>query len=167
MADRSHLAGGTRAQRLRGEGGAALLEFALVAPLLFLLLYAIAAYGMALAVKHSVTQAAADAARAAVPVVQDLPAEAGPSAAAVHQADVDLQWLGGTDPCDQAGFSCTTSILSPCPDSGSATNCLRVTVTYDYQDHPIVPSLPGFGLFLPASLSSSSTPLLAGPDPSS
>lgn len=136
-------------------------------PLLVLFLYGIAAYGMVLAVKHSVTQAAADAARAAVPVVQDLPGETGPSAAAVHQADADLQWLGGQDPCDRSGFTCSTTVLSPCPDSGSGTNCLEVTVTYDYQDHPVVPSLPGFGLFLPARLSSSTTTLLAGPLPSS
>lgn len=167
MAPRWHPAGGTRTQRLRGEGGAALLEFALVAPLLFLFLYAIVAYGMALAVKHSVTQAAADAARAAVPVVQDLPDETGPATAALHQADTDLQWLGGADACGQPDFTCSTSVLSPCPGSGSGTNCLAVTVTYNYDAHPIVPSLPGFGLFLPATLSSSTTTLLAGPDPSS
>ena len=154
-------------RRGRGQGGAALLEFALVAPLLFLFLYAIVAYGMVLAVKHAVTQAAADAARAAVPVTQDLPAESGPSGTALAQANVDLNWLGGTNACSQPGFSCTTSVLSPCPGSGSSTNCLQVTVRYDYVDHPIVPSLPGLGLILPDSLQSSTTTLLAGPVASS
>lgn len=152
-----------RGQRGKGDRGAALLEFALVAPLFILLLYAIVAYGAVLAVKHSLTQAAADAARAAVPVSQDLPAESGPSQTAVNQASVDLNWLGGNDACHQPGFSCTTSVISPCPGSGSSTNCLAVTITYDYGSHPVVPSLPGFGLFLPEALRSSTTTLLAGP----
>lgn len=155
-------AGPGRPGRAAGERGAALVEFTLVAPLLFLFLYAIAAYGMVLAVKHGVTQAAADAARAAVPVAQDLPAESGPSQVARDQASVDLKWLGGTNACSQPGFSCTTKVLSPCPNSAASTNCLEVTVTYDYGDHPVIPSLPGFGLFLPSTLQSSTTTLLAG-----
>lgn len=154
--------GGGR-RRGHGQNGAALLEFALVAPLLFLFLYAIVAYGMVLVVQHSVTQAAADAARAAVPVTQDLPADSGPAQTALDQADIDLKWLGGASACSRPGFSCTTSVLAPCPDSGSNTRCLEVTVTYDYERHPIIPSLPGLGLILPSTLHASTTTLLAGP----
>lgn len=157
---------GRNIPRGRGERGAALLEFALVAPLLLLFLYAIAAYGMVLAVKHGVTQAAADAARAAVPVTQDLPAESGPSAAAITQANLDLKWLGGNNPCNQAAFTCTATPVA-CPGSTPSSYCLQVTVKYDYQDYPVIPSLPGFGLFLPSSLSSSTTMLLSGPVPGS
>lgn len=154
--------GGDR-RRGKGEGGAALLEFALVAPLLFLFLYAIVAYGMVLVVQHGVTQAAADAARAAVPVSQDLPSDSGPSQTALDQANVDLKWLGGTNACSQPGFSCTTSVEAPCPDSGSNTRCLEVTITYDYEQRPLIPSLPGLGLILPSTLRSSTTTLLSGP----
>lgn len=154
---------GRHGWRGKGEAGAALLEFALVAPLLFLFLYAIVAYGMVLVVQHSVTQAAADAARAAVPVSQDLPADSGPSQTALDQANVDLKWLGGANACGQPGFTCTTSVEAPCPGSGSTTRCLEVTVTYDYGDRPLIPSLPGLGLILPSTLHASTTTLLSGP----
>jgi Flp pilus assembly protein TadG len=46
--------------------GTSALEFALVAPLFFLVLFTIIAYGVYLSVTHSVQQIAADAARTAV-----------------------------------------------------------------------------------------------------
>src|SRR6266571_3825611 len=53
--------------RLRhDQRGAAALEFALVAPLLMFLIYGAVSYGIVLSVKHVMTEAAAEGARAAI-----------------------------------------------------------------------------------------------------
>ncbi|MHB1487568.1 MAG: TadE family protein [Acidimicrobiales bacterium] len=155
-------------RRLRGEGGAALVEFALVMPLLIALLYGIVSFGVALAVKQSITQAASDAARAAVPFPQNNdPTEAGPSGAAVGQATNTLGWIlgsGGTCGNNSAGITCTTSVAT-CPNEPNQNNCLTVTVTDNYKDHPIIPNLPLLGFLLPSTISSTTTSLLAGSSP--
>jgi Flp pilus assembly protein TadG len=50
----------------RGTGGAAALEFALVAPILFAFLFGIMVFGYAFALQNSLQELAADAARATV-----------------------------------------------------------------------------------------------------
>lgn len=161
-----------RRRRLGGEHGAALVEFALVVPLLIALLYGIVSFGVALAVKQSITQAASDAARAAVPYPQNNdPSEVGPVGAATGQATNTLKWIlnsGGT--CDSnpssnsAGLTCTATVV-PCPNQPSQNNCMTVTVSDDYKNHPIVPNLPLLGLLLPNTISSTTTSLLAGSNP--
>jgi len=142
----------------REERGSVLLEFAIVAPLLVLLLYGIVAFGFVMAVKHSVTQAAADGARAAVPVAQTGTA---PTQAALAQADNAIHWLGQ---CNAGGITCTTTVAQ-CPNEPQGWNCLTMNVSYDYRDHPVIPSLPGLGLVLPSTIPASTTTLLAGSSP--
>ena len=50
----------------RNREGTSALEFAIIAPLFFLVLFSLVAYGIYLGVAHSVQQIAADAARTAV-----------------------------------------------------------------------------------------------------
>ncbi|MDX3925382.1 MAG: pilus assembly protein [Shinella sp.] len=50
----------------RNREGASALEFAIIAPLFFLVLFSLIAYGIYLGVAHSVQQIASDAARTAV-----------------------------------------------------------------------------------------------------
>jgi Flp pilus assembly protein TadG len=50
----------------RDQGGAAAIEFAIVAPLFILILMSLIGYGIYLGVAHSVQQLAADAARASI-----------------------------------------------------------------------------------------------------
>jgi hypothetical protein len=40
---------------------------------------------------------------------------------------------------------------------GSARDCIRVTVSYPYRDHSLIPSVPGLGILLPSRLSYSAT----------
>ena len=54
-----------RNRRRRSESGAAAVEFALVLPLLMLLLFGIISYGVMLSFRQSLSQAAAEGARAA------------------------------------------------------------------------------------------------------
>ena len=51
---------GTRRRARRDQRGAAILEFALVAPLFFLVILGLVTFGMILAKKQSITNAAAD-----------------------------------------------------------------------------------------------------------
>ena len=62
-----------RPRRLRrDQTGAAAVEFVLVAIPLFFILYGLIAFGMMLALKQSVTNAAAEGARAVVGVIDEL-----------------------------------------------------------------------------------------------
>jgi Flp pilus assembly protein TadG len=54
-----------RASRHRAEGGAAAVEFALVAPLLLLLVFGVISYGYMLSFRQALSQGAAEGARAA------------------------------------------------------------------------------------------------------
>ena len=144
-----------RTRRCRGEDGAALVEFSLVVGLLMLFLYGIIAFGLSLAVKESVTQAAADAARAGM-TAKD------PVGAANSAVDNAIGWLGK---CGDGSFNCDASIITantPGCDN-STNNCIRVKVTYDWKDHPVVPNLPGLGLILPDSIPAQSVDELAHP----
>ena len=65
----AHARSGLR--RERGESGAALVEFALVIGLFMLILYGLISYGMIMATKQRVTNAASEAARSAVGEAND------------------------------------------------------------------------------------------------
>jgi Flp pilus assembly protein TadG len=136
------------ARRVRRERGAAAVEFAILVPLLLLLIFGIISYGVMLAFRQSLSQAASEAARAAV---------GAPSAQvnAVAQSAVKgaLDTYGKS--CS-AGVACTISTPAPCAGD-SSHNCVQVTVTYPYRGNPIVPTVPGLGFTLPATLSFTSS----------
>ena len=128
-----------------------MLEMALAVPLLLLFLYGVIACGAYLAAEHTMVQAAADGARAAVPA-------ASPSTAALDQASTSLSWLGQ---CNQNGITCTATPTTGACSAAVSTPCITVAVSYDYADHPLVPELPGIGLILPSTIKASTTTLLA------
>lgn len=148
---RDRPAPGTAGARLRfgrfGQDGAALVEFSIVVGFLLLLLYGIIAFGLALAVKESVTEAASDGARAAVPAATG----SGAEAAAQGAVDNAIAWLGK---CGDGAFTCSTSVLSPGTSgcTNSANSCIQVEVSYDWKDHAVIPNLPGIGLLLPNTI---------------
>lgn len=136
-----------------------------MASLLFLLLFGIITFGLLLAVRQTVTQAAAEGARAAIPIAYTfLEADAGdgapPVVAAREQAERSAEWIGRT--CDSAdadgdGMSCDAE-LHDCdvdaaayvgPNDPDAPDCLTVTVVVDNDDHPIVAPVPLLSRFLP------------------
>jgi Flp pilus assembly protein TadG len=141
----------------RDERGAEMIEFAIVVVLLIALLYGIITYGLILAAQATVTQAAADAARAG------LVASATAKATAEEEAANDLGWMNkGTcyqpdvPPSGLGSASATTTCVAseaPCP-SNSSIQCLSVTVKYNYSSNPLFPELPGLGLITPSTISS-------------
>ncbi len=130
----AHARSGLR--RERGESGAALVEFALVIGLFMLILYGLISYGMIMATKQRVTNAASEAARSAVGQTSD--------AAAIATATTRVNALlsGGS----YAPVPVVTT--APC---GSHT-CVKVKITWDYKNHPVVPPAPGIGLFTPDNI---------------
>lgn len=130
-------------QRLRGDDGAAAVEFALVVVPLMTLVLGVLAYGFMLSFRQSVSQAAAEGARAA--------AVAPPSSDrnAIAFAAISAA-MGKT--CNAAGTYLTCSTAQP---AGCA--CLAVTVSYAYKADPTKPVFLGLGLVIPTSLDYTAT----------
>lgn len=149
-----------RIQRGRGLGwrdqrGAALVEFSLVVVLFFVLLYGIVAYGLMLALKQSVTNAANEGARAAIGgSVQD----------SYQAASGGLGWLGpkccrSDDPSLTPQTAAAPLKINPvqalCPGApAGGPQCVTVTIAYDFAGSPLLPPLPGFGLAFPETITS-------------
>jgi len=122
-----------RRYRRGDESGAALVEFALVIGLFMLVLYGLISYGMIMATKQRVTNAASEAARSAVGEANDA------DAITVATARVNSLLSGSagkytpvvtTEPC--------AGVIPPSPP----TSCVKVKITWDWKNHPVVPPAP-------------------------
>ena len=138
-----------------------MVEFAFVVLLLIARLYGIISYGLVLAAQSTLTQAAADAARSGI---------VSPSSAvttAEGQAANDVGWMGKGcyEPdvlgSDSAPITCKAATAS-CPSNATNT-CLTVTVTYNYASSPLFPELPGLGVIMPSTISSTNVLQMSTP----
>lgn len=123
------------------------MEFALVAPLFILFIYAVAVFGILLSTKNSITHAAAEGARSALSV-SDLPAatlDARRISEATTSAGNSLSGTLGShyDPSD------VSASIAGCDSPADTHKCITVTITYPWQSDPIVPLAPGMGLVTP------------------
>jgi Flp pilus assembly protein TadG len=143
-----------RSRRRPDQRGAAAIEFALVmVPVLYLLLGVIT-WGYILAFRQTMSQGAAEGARAAAVVPPGFTSEQqlASARAAVSEA---LHSYGLT--CTEAGLmngsvsvgACTVSIATCANDADH--NCVSVTVDYSYGRHPLVP-VPGLSVATPSEL---------------
>lgn len=124
-----------------------LIEFAFVFALFVFILYALIAFGMALALKHSVTHSAAEGARAAVGVIDDpLTGNDERVTVATDEAKASLNWIGA-DKIDATTIDATVG-------SCGGNECMTVKITYPYKDKPMVPEAPGLGLMTPDEMTS-------------
>ena len=138
----------------RNESGAAAVEFAIVAIPFFLLLYGLIVFGMALAVKQSVTNAAAEGARSAVGYTTDSSAA---KTKALTTALARLNWLGSNIQSSDVTVSFYNTSTSSCgsstPPSGQTwTICVAIDVPYKARE--IVPLVPIVSGVTPAHLRS-------------
>jgi hypothetical protein len=142
-----------RMHRAKSEDGAVLIEFAFVFALFVFILYALVAFGAALALKQSVTHAAAEGARAAVGVVDD-PGTTDDERVekALDEVRASLDWIGpdkySDDDVDARVDRCRPSSLT------DTSSCMFVDITYPYKDKPVVPPSPGLGVVMPETMSS-------------
>lgn len=136
--------------RRREDRGAAAVEFALIAPLLMLLVFGIISYGYMLSFRQAISQGAAEGARAgAVWAAAYSPSQdASRQAAALAGINAALASYGVS--CT-SGATCTVTI-DPCQ---TTARCVNVTVTYGYAARPLTPKIPLVPL--PDTLSFTST----------
>ncbi len=125
------------------------MEFAFVSLLLMFLIYGIAAFGILLSTKNTITHAASEGARSALSV-SDLPtATANTRRIDQVKATVakDLAWMGSNyDPAD------VNAAIGNCSASDT-TQCITVTITYPWSTRPLIPMAPGMGLAMPNTVS--------------
>lgn len=128
--------------------GSTAVEFALVFPLLFAMIYGLAAFSLIFVAKQSLTLAAEEGARAALNYQSASNAQAALAArgqSACATASNAVAWLGGGSRC--------TAEAQPCSYDASM-DCIAVTLTYDYAARPLVPALPLLDIALPNTLTS-------------
>ena len=130
-----------------------MLELAIVAPIFFFILYALIAFGMALALKQSVTNAAAEGARATIGVVDDAATVAVDERVA-NARSVALGRLGWLSSSQQASLTVNPTV-APCT-AGPGT-CITVQVSYPYNTNPLVPPAPLIAQIQPKTVSSTAT----------
>jgi Flp pilus assembly protein TadG len=142
----------TRARRGRGDDGAALVEFALIAVLLATLVFGIINFGFLLSFKQDMTRAAAEGARAGAVAPDPLNAVA----AATSATNEAVEGFGKA--CGEGGMTCTISPATfDCDGIGAGTaKCVEVTLEYDYKDHPLLPDFPIISAFMPDQVSATS-----------
>lgn len=123
----------------RDQSGAAAVEFALVVGLFVFILYGLVAFGMVLATKQRVTNAAAEGARAAVGSAN--------ATEAVNAATARVLAAG-------LPVGAYTPVYSTAPCGTSGNECITVKITYDLDTNPVIPPAPGLGLVMPPKMSS-------------
>jgi len=140
--------------RRRSDDGASAVEFALVVPLLLLLLFGIISYGVMLSFRQTLSQAAAEGARAAA--VTFVKADKQTAGYSAIQGALDSFGTTCTSGVLRKGSTsvgtCTVTAPGPCTPVAVGVECVTVTLSYDYRDHPIVPSFPGVGYVMPSVL---------------
>lgn len=142
----------TPSRRARGDSGAALVEFSLVAILLFLLIYGIISFGMLLSFNQDLTRAAAEGARAGAVAVPASDAVADATAA----TDEAVEGFGKS--CGEGGMTCTISPDTFDCDGGGPgdAECVEVTLVYDNEADPVTPPFPLLSAFVPDTLEATS-----------
>ena len=146
-----------RFRRTRGDDrGTAALELAFILPVFLLIVYGGLSFGLALAAKGSVTQAAAEGARSAIGATIIAADNGSQCAAYTRTAQTQaLQALKGLGTASTyAAVTPTAGMLAggACQDNAVTGVIVTVTVTYPYGAHPTIPKAPGLGLVVPASI---------------
>ncbi|MDQ0143382.1 TadE/TadG family type IV pilus assembly protein [Cupriavidus necator] len=146
-----HAGTNRRIDRRRHGAGSAAIEFAIVAPVLIVIVVGIVYYGVMLALQQVLTLAAEEGARAALRYPAGV---AGTGLAATQQARVNAAaaMARGTLPASLRDLVPAAGVAAAVPcATGSADICVQVTLTLPTANlMPAVPMVP-----MPASLSGS------------
>jgi Flp pilus assembly protein TadG len=145
----------TTASANGGQRGIAALEFAIVFPVLFVLLYGIITYALILVAQQSLTLAAAEGARAALRYTT---ADRGKIGCDTAKAITD--WLG-KEANGEYKVQCIAPAPQDCayPAAVATAQCITIQLTYPYRGSPLVPLLLGplMSVAVPETLRSSAT----------
>lgn len=119
--------------------GASALELALLLPVLLLILYGMVLFSIMFAVKTTVAFAAAEGARASLEFqVANDPATALVLRRERAQSECERagEWLSQLHP---GAYTCL-AVAAPCAYNADL-RCVKVNASYNYRDHPIVPTI--------------------------
>ncbi|GAA4802570.1 hypothetical protein GCM10025786_01380 [Nocardioides caeni] len=138
----------------RDVRGAAAVEFALIMPILLILVFGIISYGYMLSFRQAISQGAAEGARAAA-VSQDPGSQESDAIDALNEAldSYGVTCAGPDGPLrrnDATVGTCGVEV-GACDNDASA-DCAEVSVNYDYDANPLLP-VPLVGIALPDNLS--------------
>ncbi|MGH8991260.1 MAG: TadE/TadG family type IV pilus assembly protein [Acidimicrobiia bacterium] len=133
-------------RRLRGERGAAVVELSICLIVIVVIVFGVVSYGVILSFKQTMTQAAAEGARAGA-----MGTNTTASGLASNATAKSLGAFGKT--CGSGGLTCTFTV-NPCVPGPPSAKCIEVDLVYDYQGHPLLPPLPFISSFLPTTLRS-------------
>jgi Flp pilus assembly protein TadG len=147
-----HAHGQPRPMRVRyprTQRGVTAIEFALVFPLFFAILYAIVTFSLILVAQQNLTLAASEGARAAL----NWQANAGMQDALAKRAAAACTAAQQVTATLVQAMQCTSTSAA----CGSGMECVNVQLTFNYSLHPIVPTLPLLSYAVPTMLTSSAT----------
>ncbi|MGH9275544.1 MAG: TadE/TadG family type IV pilus assembly protein [Acidimicrobiales bacterium] len=147
--------------RGRSDDGTAILEFTLVAILLFTLIFGIINFGLILSFKQDMTRAAAEGARAGA-VAYPSSTALGDAQDATDEAVKAFSDRFSADGCfgnsdgviGTEGLTCIPSVhdcgvSTYTPSDPDIPKCVTVELIYDYDAEPILAPLPIISAFLP------------------
>ena len=129
-----------RQRHIHRQSGVVTLEYAflLIIALIPLLLFTFTGT-LIFAAKQSLTLAAAEGSRAALHYGNTSQRQQSACLAARRSMQWLLNFSGQNPNCSSpAGAPIQVSGAYPC-ESGSSVNCMRVTVSYNYDQHPFIP----------------------------
>jgi Flp pilus assembly protein TadG len=143
----------------RDDRGAAAVETALCLCFLVLpLVFAAISYAYMLSFRQTLSQAAAEGARAAA-VAPAGTTQAAAESVATSAINAALDGTAGALACGTNHLTCTFDWTGNCGQDGSnnTLKCLQVRVSYPYRDHSLLPTIPGLGFTLPGTVSYTAT----------
>jgi len=122
------------------------VELAIVSSLLLVLIFGIITYAYMMSFRQSMTQAAAEGARAA--------ATPATEAQTRGQAALNGALVGFDESCTGGGLTC--GIVKAACAADPSRQCITVSLDYNYVAFPLLPALPLLSGILPDSLSAES-----------
>ena len=156
----------THSYLLKRQQGVYAVEWAIVFPVFFLLIYVVISYGLTFLVRESMQFAVEDGARAAL---RYQPSRAARIEGVKSVVQHNLDWLPAAlqtqenllidvTVCRLGGSTCSEALVcGPDPESG----CLvHVAVEMKYGSHPFAPSIPGLNFWVPEKLKASASLLV-------
>jgi Flp pilus assembly protein TadG len=120
--------------------------------MLVMFIYGIAAFGVMLSTKNSMTHAAAEGARSAldVPYTPTDTLDARRITKATTAVAESLGHMGSN-----YHASDTVASIAGCDSPTDAEKCITVTITYPWSSRPMIPLAPGFGFVMPDEIHAS------------
>jgi hypothetical protein len=136
--------------RRRDENGAVLVEFVLVLPIFMFVIFSMISIGVMFSFRQTLSQAAAEGARAAAVAPANLTFAQRRDRAIVAVNEAFDGGSGDLVACGSGGLTCTIpAVPTTCGDSAQ---CISVTLTHAYAANPRIELPQLFGFVLPDEL---------------